>query len=150
MIKIFNKIINIIYILIIILLVGYFILRLSNKIEIYNVETGSMEDNIHRGDYILIYKQNNYKIGDIVTYKINDYFVTHRIIKIKGNMVTTKGDANNTEDEKFDKSSIVGKVILVGGILNIVIIYKYTIVGLILILYLLSYYLDKEKIERKK
>ena len=114
MIKIFNKVINIIYIIIIIILLGYFILRLSNKIEIFNVETGSMEDNIHRGDYILIFKQDSYHVGDIITFKVKDYFITHRITKIDNDMITTKGDANNTEDDIISKDNIIGKVIIAG------------------------------------
>ena len=142
--KIFNRAINGIYILIIILLLSYFGFRYSGKIEIYNVETGSMEEDIHRGDYILIYKANNYKIGDVVTFKVNDYFVTHRIIKMDDEYVTTKGDANNTEDAKIDKSTIVGKVISAGGILNIIIEYKFAIVSFLLGLYLLSCYFGND------
>lgn len=142
MIKIFNKVINIIYIIIIIILLGYFILRLSNKIEIFNVETGSMEDNIHRGDYILIFKQHNYHVGDIITFKVKDYFITHRITKIDNDMITTKGDANNTEDDIISKDNIIGKVIIAGGILNTIINYKYAIAGILLVLYLFSCYFN--------
>ncbi len=140
MVKTFNKIVNGIYILIIILLVLYIGLRYTNKIEIYSVETGSMESNIHKGDYILIYKGGKYKIGDVITFRENDYFVTHRIIDISNDGITTKGDANNTEDTKIDKTDIVGKVILVGGILNIVINFKFSIVAVLFAIYLLTCY----------
>ena len=146
MIKIINKIINIIYIIIIVLLLLYFGLRISKKIEIYNVETGSMEENIHKGDYILIYRQNDYKIGDVVTFKKNEYFVTHRVVEVEDDYITTKGDANNTLDDKIKKSSIVGKVIISGGILNIIIDYKFSIVGFLLALYLVTcYFVDNKK-----
>ena len=75
MVKIINKILNVILIAIIVLLVGYFLLRVTNQIKIYSVKTGSMEDNIHAGDYILILKKSDYKVGDIVTYQENDYFI---------------------------------------------------------------------------
>jgi len=150
--KLFSKVLNGIYILIIILLIIYIGFRYTNKIEIYNVETGSMEDNIHAGDYILIYKKSgNYKVGDVVTYKVNNYFVTHRIVKIEDDYVTTKGDANNTEDAKITKNEIVGKAILVGGILNIIINFKYAIVAVLLAIYLFSCYIDStaKKISEK-
>ena len=151
MIKVLKKIVDVILIIIIVVLALYFILRVDNKIRIYNVMTGSMEDNIHAGDYILILKQDDYKVGDIVTFGKNGYFITHRIVKRDGNTITTKGDANNTEDANIDKSEIIGKVILIGGILNIIINYKFGLVGMILALYLITYYFDdkKEKLEEK-
>jgi signal peptidase len=143
--KVLKKIIDIILVLIIILLVGYFALRLTDKIRIYKVETGSMEDKIHAGDYILLLKRNNYKIGDVVTYQTNGYFVTHRIVKMDNDKVTTKGDANNLEDDEINISQIEGKVIYCGGILNIIINYKFVIVSILVGLYLISWYIEREK-----
>ena len=143
--RIFKIIFNIILVLMIILLVGYFILRITNVIRIYSVETGSMEDKIHVGDYILLYKKNNYQVGEIVTYRVNDYFVTHRIVKIEDDKITTKGDANNLEDDEININQVEGKVIYCGGILNIIINYKFVIVAFLVGLYLLSGYFEKEK-----
>ena len=146
MAKIIRKIINVVYIVIIIALVVYFAFRLSNKIEIYNVETGSMEDNIHAGDYILVYKQGNYKVGDVVTYQVGSYFVTHRVIEVNMDSVITKGDANNTVDGVVYTKNIVGKVIFNGGILNGIILYKYFIVVIFIMVYLFTCLInDKEK-----
>ncbi len=145
MANLIKKIFDIILVLIIVALSSYFALRCFNIIKIYIVKTGSMKDNIHIGDYIFIVNKSKYNVGDVVTYKDNDGFITHRIIAKNGNKITTKGDANNVEDEKIDESAIVGKVILSGGILNIIINYKYTIAGLLLLLYLFSCYLYKEK-----
>ena len=145
MIRLLSRAINGIYALIIILLLVYLGFRLSNKIEIYNVETGSMEDNIHRGDYILVYKTDSYAVGDVVTFMVGEYFVTHRIIKIDGDEITTKGDANNIEDGKIDRSVIIGKVSIAGGILNVLIEYKFAIVAFLLALYLFSCYFNDGK-----
>ena len=136
---------NALFIIIIIILAGYFVLRMLNKIEIYSVTTGSMENNIHAGDYILIIRKNDYNIGDIVTYKKSDYFITHRIVKKDNNIFVTKGDANNLEDDAINISDIEGKVIMSGGILNIIINYKFAIAAIWLSLYLISCYFDKEK-----
>ena len=113
-----HRLFDIIFIAIIVILLGYFALRVMNRVEIYNVKTGSMEAKIHVGDYILILKKNRYDIGDVITFASNNSYVTHRIVRIDGDKVTTKGDANNTEDETISSSNIVGKVILSGGILN--------------------------------
>ena len=143
--RVLKWIFDIIFIIIIGVLLSYFVLRITNKAEIYNVKTGSMEDKIHAGDYILIYSKDNYNVGDVVTFKKDDGFITHRIIKIEGDKITTMGDANNIVDDEFDKSNIVGKVIIAGGFLNIIIVYKYAIVGLLLFIYLLSMYFDNKK-----
>ena len=140
-------IMNVILILIIIVLCVYVLLRFTNKVEIYKVETGSMENGIHAGDYIMVLKNTNYSIGDVVTYKKNNSLITHRIIKKDGDKIITKGDANNVEDEEISKSDIIGKVILKGGILNFIVNFKYAIIFLFLSIYLFTYYFDSKKKE---
>ena len=142
--KIFKIAFDIIFIFLIIILCLYFILRILGIVKIYEVKTGSMEDEIHVGDYILIIKKNNYKVGDIVTYTKEDYYVTHRIVEKNGNKVITKGDANNVVDEEINVSDIVGKVIYHGGILNFFIEFKYIIAGGLLCLFLLSIFFEKK------
>ena len=145
MIKVIKKIFDIILVLIIIIFCSFFVLRALNKAMIYSVKTGSMEDKIHIGDYILVVKNKKYEVGDIVTYKLNGNYITHRIINKKGNKITTKGDANNTEDESINESMIVGKVIISGGALNTIINYKYITAGILLSLYLFSCYFSKKE-----
>ena len=140
--KVFKIVVDTICILLIIILVGYAILRFTNKIVIYKVETGSMEDGIHVGDYILVSKSGRYKVGDVVTYKKFDNFVTHRIIEKNGDRVITKGDANNIEDESISVNDIVGKVVFKGGILNFIIDFKFAIISFFLSFYVLTYYFD--------
>ena len=146
--KVLKKIIDIIFIIIIIILVGYFILRLTGKINLYEVKTGSMEPTLKINDYIMVYKSSDYKKGDIVTFEYGDSLVTHRIVKIDKNKMVTKGDANNTFDDEIDVNSVVGKVFLKGGILNIIINYKYAIIAFMLAIYLLTCYLDDDKKEQ--
>lgn len=138
--KFFSNLFNILFTIVIFLLVAYFALRTMGKIEIYNVETGSMENKIHPNDYILLVKKNDYHVGDIVTFRVKEYFVTHRIIRINGDQVTTKGDANNEEDDEIYLNQIVGKVVYYGGILNFIINFKFAIVAFLIGLYLLSCY----------
>ena len=147
MVKIYKIFVNTLFVLLIAVLGIYVFFRFTNKVVIYNVKTGSMEDNIHVGDYILIYKKNDYNVGDVVTYKKNNYFITHRIIRKDNNQIVTKGDANNTEDETIDISDIVGKVIISGGILNIIVNYKFAIAAIFVALYLISCYFKDEKEE---
>lgn len=153
MIKVIKKIFDCILVLIIVILSIYLILKLNNRVEIYNVETGSMEDNIHAGDYILTLKKDKYEVGDIITFRKEHYLITHRIIEEADGKFITKGDANNTVDEPVSTDYIVGKVIIIGGILNFVLNYKYILIEVFLALYLLSCYFDKsndKKIDNKE
>ena len=143
--NLFKIIFDFIFIVLIVSLSAYFVLRLFGIAQIYKVETGSMEDNIHAGDYILIYKKKSYKVDDVVTFKKDDYFVTHRIIKKDGKKIITKGDANNVEDDEISVDDIVGKVIYNGGILNFLIDFKYVIATGLLGIYLLSCYFGKKE-----
>ena len=80
--------------------------------RIYRIASGSMEPNLKVGDFIIIKAQNEYDTGDIVTFVDKEnYFVTHRIIIMNGDEITTKGDANNSIDATITKQQIIGKVI---------------------------------------
>ena len=147
--KIFKITFDILFIIAIVIICVYFILRFTGKTEIFKIQTGSMEEDIHTGDYILIFKKSDYKVGDIVTYKKENYHITHRIIKKDGNKIITKGDANNTPDEEINSKSIIGKVLYHGGLLNILINFKYVIVSGLLGIYLISCYLDKKEKKEK-
>lgn len=76
------------------------------------VLTGSMEPSFQVGS-IIYYKhvnQNELKEGDIITFKMGNYVVSHRINKIENGLYETKGDANNTVDsKKITYNDIVGK-----------------------------------------
>ena len=81
------------------------------------VATGSMSGTIEKGDFIIVKKTNDYKIGDIITYAHPGEKIptTHRIIQItpEGDYVT-KGDANNAQDVRtVTKKEIVGEVVAV-------------------------------------
>ena len=76
-----------------------------------NVLSGSMEPTFSRGALLLVKKETDYKVGDIVVYQADQELIVHRIIEIDGNEVVTQGDANNAADPPFDKESIKGVVI---------------------------------------
>ena len=100
------------------------------------VLSGSMEPKIPVGSvcYAKAIDVDNLKIGDIVTYRLSgDTMVTHRIIKIDSDkkQITTKGDANDTEDAspvRFD--DIVGRINFHIPYLGYVSIYAKTPLGI--------------------
>lgn len=78
------------------------------------VLSGSMEPTYKVGS-ILYYKETlgkNLKEGDVITYiSDNGSFISHRIVSIKDDLITTKGDANNVVDAvKTPISNVKGKV----------------------------------------
>lgn len=143
--KVLKVISNIVLIILIIILSLYVLLRFTNKICIYEVMSGSMETGIHKGDYLIVLKEDNYKKDDVITYMKDGYYITHRIVEINGNKVITKGDANNSKDEEISKEDIVGKYIFKHKIINIIIDYKYLFIALILILFIISSTLNSNK-----
>ena len=73
---------------------------------ILKVKSGSMEPTILTGSIIIIKKQENYEIGEIITYKVQDkYLITHRIIEKYENGFFCKGDNNNIQDEEIVKEN---------------------------------------------
>ena len=88
------------------------------------VLTGSMEPTIMADDLIFVKAEESYEIGDIVVFQSGSMLVVHRIVDMDGETVTTRGDANNTEDSPISKMYIKGKVIGtvrgVGGMVRLV------------------------------
>ena len=155
--KVINIIKNIILDILIVLLVGVIIFGFINKNKpvpifgyyFFNVLTGSMQPTLKVGDNVIVKKQNEYKVGDIISYKMNDIYVTHRIVKIEGDMITTKGDANDVEDPPFNKSKILGKYVFKSIILNFIINNKFLIAFIILVFFVIDMILDSKKKVKK-
>ena len=124
--KILNIIKNTILDIIIVILLALIIFGILNRNKpvpvcgyyFFTVLSGSMEDTLHIGDNIIVKESSEYEVGDIITYKKDNSYVTHRITKIDGDMITTKGDANDTEDIPFNKNKILGKLVYKSKLLN--------------------------------
>jgi signal peptidase len=170
--KLVNYCISILFIIVIIFIISLIFQKCILKKDVPNifgykilqVMSGSMYGEFETGDTILIKEvknESNLKIGDVVTYKVEENtLVTHRIVDITktGNTLeyTTKGDANNTEDkEKVKFSCIEGiyvkKITVVGKLINfmqrpygIAII---CIIPILLIIYIIMQ--EKNKEERR-
>jgi len=76
-----------------------------------NVIGESMYPTIHDSSKCLCVKKEEYSVGDIIFFfaeiegEING--ISHRIVKIDGNKIYTKGDNNNWVDPPMTKESIV-------------------------------------------
>jgi len=81
--------------------------------SIFEVLTGSMADTINPGDCIIVSLTKDVKLNDIITYKVGDEYITHRVIEVYSGTYVTKGDANNAKDKPIDQDQVVGKVVTV-------------------------------------
>lgn len=77
------------------------------------VISGSMEPTFSPGDMLFFCESGNLEVGDIVIFRSDGDFVTHRIVGINENGYVTMGDANNTKDGTISRSDIEGKMVLI-------------------------------------
>lgn len=123
--------------------------------SIFSTETGSMSPTMEKGDIVFVKIGKDVQEKDIITYKKENSFITHRIIKIDGKSIIAKGDNNNTQDEPITQDAIVGKV---SFIINNVEIWKKVfsdinviipVVITVVLLIILVSYKEKEKTGEK-
>lgn len=77
----------------------------------FEVATGSMANTIEIGDVVIVKLTKEVNENDIIVYKDEDNFVTHRLILKDGEKLIAKGDANNSEDKPIKQEQILGQVI---------------------------------------
>lgn len=105
-----NVMLFILLLLIIINLLSSFNLSIFGY-RLFRVGSGSMEPTLMVNDLLLVKSSNDYQVDDIITYQVNNEYVTHRIYAIDNESIITKGDANNLVDDAISYDNIVGKVI---------------------------------------
>ena len=88
-----------------------FVLRLAGICP-YAVLSGSMEPELMTGGMVFTNTRDRIaEEGDIITYRLNEVTVTHRVVRIGQDSYITKGDANQQEDvNPVLPSQIVGTV----------------------------------------
>ena len=156
-------IIRIVLIVIISLIIGLAVFRISatgigrNQLPmpfgfaLSVVKSGSMEPTLSVGDLIVVTPADEYAVGDIVVFQDGRSLVVHTIISIEDDMVITQGDANNVADDPIPLRDIEGKVKTSFSGVGYVIDFIKSVPGTILILGIavLLYVLSMKK-ERKE
>ena len=97
------------------------------------VLSGSMEPVMSKGDLIIVSESKPYDINDIVVFQDKSSLVVHRVIAVDSDTITTKGDANNTEDNPVSKSAVKGTVVAVIPSVGTIVSFIKTPIGTILI-----------------
>jgi signal peptidase len=85
--------------------------------DIYMVRSDSMQPVFKAGDLIISVPADSFLAGDIgigsiIVYQLSDELVTHRIISIEGEQLTTKGDANEDPDARSVAFSQINGIFL--------------------------------------
>lgn len=78
------------------------------------VMSGSMEPAVHIGSVVITESINagELKEGDIITFKRENNFITHRIVEITESGIKTRGDASEDADSSLTKAeNIRGKLL---------------------------------------
>lgn len=104
-----------IHLIIFVLIIYIFANVYLGNLLILIVLSGSMQPILNPGDIAIIKKSdiNDIEIGDIITFKIGNNFITHRVIdKINGTIIT-KGDANeDVDDYNITEKNFYGKFVI--------------------------------------
>lgn len=77
----------------------------------------SMYPALNRGDLILVkgVTSEEIQVGTVVVFHHDDGLSVHRVVRIRGETIVTKGDANTKEDNPITYADIVGRVPAVGN-----------------------------------
>ena len=115
--------------------------------SLFEIQTGRMHGSIEVGDWILVKNDLDVKVGDVITFKQEGNFITHRVVEAYQDSFITKGDANSAKDKPIDRSQIVGKVKKVlhsFGFLKKTIFNPIVIIFMIITFYFISLYLNAQ------
>ncbi|MDE5565890.1 MAG: signal peptidase I [Anaeroplasmataceae bacterium] len=118
-------------------------------VSISNVPTSSMEDTIHRGDFVLFKKAsyNDIVVNDIIVYrsKTGDMagnYIIHRVIEVHDDYLITQGDNRITnplpDTEQITSDMFIGKFVCVLGFMKVFSKMNRSVAFLILILIFLA------------
>ena len=85
------------------------------------VMSGSMEPDLSVDDLIFVVKDDTVELDDVIVYQSKGLLVVHKVVKVEGDQITTRGTANNTDDDPISIKDVKGRVVFsIGGIGKIV------------------------------
>ena len=119
------------------------------------VISGSMEPELSVDDVIFVVKDKSIELDDVVVYQSKGILVVHKVVKIENDQITTRGTANDTDDEPISISDIKGRVLFsigsMGTIINVIRTPFVAIAILLLAVFLLykSYQAEANKKDEK-
>ncbi len=98
------------------------------------VLSGSMEPELSAGDLVIVGDSGSVEVGDVVVYQDGNVLVVHRVVEIDGDVMVTKGDANNVADAPMSVSAVRGEVLASIPLLGTVVGWLKSPAGTVLVL----------------
>jgi len=92
---------------------------LGTEQPILTVTSHSMWPELSRGDIVFVKKAgiDDIKIGSVIVFRHENGLAVHRVVRINGTSITTKGDANPLADIPISYDDVVGRVTTIGSTL---------------------------------
>jgi signal peptidase I len=92
---------------------------LGTQYPMASVTSSSMWPTLKKGDLVFLKgvdKPEDLEVGDIIGFELDDGgFAIHRVVRVDGDRITTKGDANRDEDPAIDFDRVIGRVPKIAG-----------------------------------
>lgn len=83
----------------------------ENAPQLLIVRSGSMVPAIPVGSLVVTRPTAEYRVGDVISYRLQQRLITHRIVKVENGIIRARGDANNAVDAvAITKNMVAGKV----------------------------------------
>lgn len=108
------------------------------------VASESMSGTIELGDAVIVKLDDTYEENDIITFRSNNTFITHRVIKVLDDRVITQGDVNNVEDDPILKDKVVGRVVFIVSISFVL-----KLIGILIIIFVIFTLINFDSIFKK-
>jgi signal peptidase I len=91
--------------------------------RVYVVHTGSMSPAIPSRSAVLVHV-GHYRVGQVISFREHGATVTHRLVALNGEAVTTKGDADRSRDPwQVRRADIIGGVVLAPHFVGFALVY---------------------------
>ena len=93
-------------------------LVLDTQHPLATVSSGSMWPEIKEGDVVLLEGVDGIDglhVGDVIAFRHDGGLAIHRIVRIDGEQLTTRGDANTREDNPISFDDVIGRAVEVQG-----------------------------------
>lgn len=148
--RVFSRLLKVFCIFLVVLMIVPYVLMFFNMTP-YTITSGSMLPAYKVGSIIFVSKvdTDDIAVGDVVTFKYGKETVSHRVVKVEEEGITTKGDANkDTYEGIISYSDIYGKasnfsIPYLGYIYSFIEYNKLIIIGFIILLTVIDFIIEK-------
>lgn len=124
---------NLVFGIVVMISVIFISLPYVSDVQYVSVLSDSMSPALNVGDVVVVAPTGQIREGDIVSFMRGRTLITHRVIGIDGETLTTKGDANEDSDMgTIDRSQVMGGVLFAIPLMGTLASFVKTLYGFII------------------